>query len=92
MSFSASQILELIPKQLSLVQYRRFFDSDDWMHALSNSLQVAVGTMVLATVLGVLAALALWRMSEWSRRIRRTKLRTTRAIQGRENATGCGDR
>lgn len=69
MSFSASQILELIPTKFSFVQYRRFFESDDWMRALSNSLQVATGTMVLATILGVLAALALWRMSDWSRRL-----------------------
>lgn len=68
MSFSSSQILELIPSHFSLVQYRRFFESDDWMNALSNSLQVATGTMILATVLGVLAALALWRLPEFARR------------------------
>jgi putative spermidine/putrescine transport system permease protein len=59
MSFSSSVVYELIPSKPSLVQYRTFFSSADWMAALSNSLQVALGTMVLATVLGTTAALGL---------------------------------
>lgn len=69
MSFSASQILELIPSRFSLVQYRRFFTSAEWMDALYNSLLVAMGTMALATVLGILAAVALWRLPSRPRQI-----------------------
>jgi putative spermidine/putrescine transport system permease protein len=66
MSFNASMIFELIPSQPSLSQYRRFFESSEWMVALGRSLQVALGTTVVATVLGTLAALGLARMrSRW---------------------------
>ncbi len=69
MSFSASQILELVPTTFSLVQYERFFSSPEWMEALYNSLVVATGTMVVATVLGVLAAIALWRLPQRYREV-----------------------
>jgi ABC-type spermidine/putrescine transport system permease subunit II len=62
MSFSSASVLELIPTDPGLSQYRRFFDSPDWMHALWISIQAATGTMVLATVVGTLAALGLARM------------------------------
>ncbi|MCC7271384.1 MAG: ABC transporter permease [Alphaproteobacteria bacterium] len=68
MSFSSSDILELIPTRPGLVQYERFFASPDWMQAMALSFQVAIGTMVAATVLGILAALALWRLPERVRR------------------------
>ena len=62
MSFNAAPVLELIPSKPSLAQYSRFFDSPDWMHALWISVQVAVGTMLLATLVGLLAALGLARI------------------------------
>ncbi len=62
MSFSSSSMLELIPSKFSLTQYRRFFDSPEWMHALWISVQVAFGTMILATTAGLMAALGLARI------------------------------
>ncbi len=62
MSFSSSMVFELIPSEPGLTQYRRFFASREWMVALGRSVQVALGTMVLATALGTLAALGLRRL------------------------------
>ena len=59
MSFSSSMVFELIPREPSLSQYRRFFSSPDWMAALGRSFQVALGTTAIATVMGTLAALGL---------------------------------
>src|SRR5262249_28992921 len=59
-------VFELIPASPGLTQYRRFFASPDWMAALARSVQVALGTTVVATVLGTLAALGLVRIrSRW---------------------------
>jgi putative spermidine/putrescine transport system permease protein len=44
---------------LSLQWYAKFFGSTEWMLALRNSLIIALGSMVLATVLGTLAAFGL---------------------------------
>src|SRR5262249_18165164 len=66
MSFSSSMVFELIPSAPGLVQYRRFFASPEWMIAFGRSVQVALGTTVLATALGTLAALGLARIrSRW---------------------------
>lgn len=69
MSFSSSMVFELIPSRASLIQYRQFFDSPQWMLAVVQSLQVAVGTMVLASVLGTSAALGLRRLRPATRRM-----------------------
>jgi ABC-type spermidine/putrescine transport system permease subunit II len=68
MSFSSSMVFELIPTEPGLTQYRRFFSSPEWMVALGRSVQVATGTMVVATVLGTLAALGLRRLRVTTRR------------------------
>jgi ABC-type spermidine/putrescine transport system permease subunit II len=68
MSFSSSMVFELIPTAPSLTQYRQFFASPEWMVALVRSAQVAIGTTLLATTLGTLAALALRRLRPVSRR------------------------
>ena len=66
MSFSSSMVFELFPTTPGLTQYRRFFASSDWMLALARSVQVALGTTVVATTLGTLAALGLTRIrSAW---------------------------
>lgn len=66
MSFGSSMVFELIPSAPGLTQYRRFFASPEWMVALGRSVQVALGTTVVATVLGTLAALGLSRIrSRW---------------------------
>jgi ABC-type spermidine/putrescine transport system permease subunit II len=69
MSFSPSSVLELLPADPGWSQYRRFFDSPDWMRALAISTQVALGTMALATVVGVLAALGLARLGRRARSV-----------------------
>lgn len=69
MSFGTSGTFELIPSSPGLGQYRRFFASPDWMEALSNSFQVALGTTFVATVVGVTAALGLARMNKKSRAV-----------------------
>ncbi len=66
MSFSSSMVFELVPTAPGLTQYRRFFASPEWMLALGRSVQVALGTTVVATALGTLAALGLVRVqSRW---------------------------
>jgi ABC-type spermidine/putrescine transport system permease subunit II len=66
MSFGSSMVFELIPSAPGLSQYRRFFASPEWMVALGRSVQVALGTTVVATALGTLAALGLVRVrSRW---------------------------
>ena len=68
MSFSSSMVFELIPTTPGLGQYRRFFTSSEWMLALLISVQAALGTTLVATTLGTLAALGLARIrSRWRR-------------------------
>ncbi len=45
MSFSSSMVFELIPTDPGLTQYRKFFESPEWMTALGRSIQVALGTL-----------------------------------------------
>ena len=59
MSFSSSVVYELIPAKPSLIQYLQFFASPDWMSALTNSVEVALGTMAVATIVGTTTALGL---------------------------------
>ena len=80
MSFSDSMVFELIPSKPGLSQYRRFFASPDWMGALSLSVQVALGTMLLATLLGTLAALGLRRMTSRTRRLLEAALIAPRIV------------
>lgn len=67
MSFGTSGSFEIIPSSPGLGQYRRFFASADWMNALWNSFQVATGTTVLSTIVGVVAALGLARLPKRTR-------------------------
>jgi putative spermidine/putrescine transport system permease protein len=80
MSFSSSMTFELIPAVPGLTQYRRFFASPDWMLALGRSVQVALGAMVVATVLGTLAALGLRRLARRSRRLLEAALIAPRIV------------
>ena len=64
MSLSSSMIFELIPSKPGFTQYERFFTSAPWMDALLNSIQVAAGATVISSILGVLAALGLHRISQ----------------------------
>ena len=60
-SFSPTQFLEFPPQSLSLQWYRTYFSSPEWISGTLNSFQVAVLTSILATALGIPAALALTR-------------------------------
>jgi putative spermidine/putrescine transport system permease protein len=59
MSFSASTTFEFPPSDWSLRWYEEFFSSADWRSALFNSVKIGVLVAILATVLGLAAALGL---------------------------------
>jgi putative spermidine/putrescine transport system permease protein len=59
LSFTSVRSFALPPEGFSTRWYSNFFSDDRWIAALSNSLIVAALAMVLATVAGTLAALAL---------------------------------
>lgn len=61
LSFSSAQYLTFPPPGFSLQWYRNFFDRSDWVSAAILSFWVACVVMVLATILGTLASLALVR-------------------------------
>lgn len=63
MSFSAAKYLSFPPPGLSLQWYENFFARSDWTSATIQSIRVALTVMVLSTVLGVVASLALVRGS-----------------------------
>jgi putative spermidine/putrescine transport system permease protein len=69
MSFSSSGVLDLLPADPGLAQYRRFFADSGWMRALLLSIEVAAGTTVVATILGVLAALGLAQLRSGRRQV-----------------------
>lgn len=58
-SFSSTTALVFPPRGWSLRWYEVFFSQEKWLGSTWISLQVALGTMVIATVTGVLAAYAL---------------------------------
>ena len=60
-SFSGADYLTFPPPYLSLRWYQRFLGTPSWREAIAVSTKVAVLTMVFATTLGLLAALALVR-------------------------------
>ncbi len=59
MSFNEAPSFNFPPKGFSTRWYENFFTDPTWLKALFNSLQVAVLTMVVATAVGVMAALGL---------------------------------
>ncbi|WP_412516001.1 ABC transporter permease subunit [Actinomadura madurae] len=59
MSFSSGQTFQFPPQGWSVRWYERLFTSPEWTASILNSLQVAVITAVLATVLGTAAAVGL---------------------------------
>lgn len=61
MSFSAGEELRFPPNGLSTRWYENFFASDMWTSAAVTSLQVALLTVVVTTVLGTATALGLVR-------------------------------
>ena len=61
MSFTESRILSFPPQGFTLEWYERIVTDRQWSTAIANSVQVAVLTTILSTVLGTLAALAFGR-------------------------------
>lgn len=59
MSFNEKQSFNFPPKGFSLQWYERFFTNETWLTSLGNSVLVAVLAAVIATAIGVLAALGL---------------------------------
>lgn len=59
MSLTSSRFLSFPPKGLSLRWYHRFLASQEWTDAILESLQIGLLAALLATVFGVMAALAL---------------------------------
>jgi len=61
MSFGSSEYLKFPPVDFSLKWYSEFIKSERWVGSLWLSLQVAVCTTVIATLVGTLASLAMTR-------------------------------
>ena len=58
-SFNSAPSLDFPPKGWSLQWYEKFFTDPTWLRALGNTIQIALLTTVVATTLGILAALGL---------------------------------
>ncbi|CAX60627.1 ABC transporter permease [Erwinia billingiae] len=61
LSFNSSSFLSYPLSGFSLRWYQTFFHSGEWLNALGNSLMIAPMATLVATVLGVLAAMGLVR-------------------------------
>ena len=61
-SFSSATYLTFPPPAFGLRWYRAYFGSDDWLRSTWLSLWVAAAVVVLATLLGTLAALGIARL------------------------------
>lgn len=59
-SLTDERILALPQEELSLQHYRRFAESAEWLSAAGQSLAIGLASATLATVLGFLAAAAVW--------------------------------
>ena len=57
MSFTDSTLLKFPPEGFSLRWYEEFFSSSKWLDAAWVSIRIALGTTVLAVILGTLGAL-----------------------------------
>src|SRR5215831_848507 len=63
MSFTAADVFIFPPSGFSLRWYRDFLADPAWRRASLNSTVIAIGTTILATVLGTLAAFGLMRIA-----------------------------
>ncbi|MBD8021795.1 ABC transporter permease [Brevibacterium gallinarum] len=63
MSFNEQRSLAFPPKGFSLRWYENFFASSQWLGGLLNSVQIAILTAIIATVIGTLAAYGLSKVS-----------------------------
>ncbi|HVY14477.1 MAG TPA: ABC transporter permease [Rhodopila sp.] len=67
LSFSQASYLTFPPPALGLRWYRAYLGSRDWLSATRISIEVAVSTVVLSTILGTAATLGLGRLPKWAR-------------------------
>lgn len=67
-SFNKGNYIVFPPQGLSLRWYLEFFNDYSWMMVFKNSLMVAVPTMAISTVVGVLSALGYMRHRNFSGR------------------------
>lgn len=65
MSFSASELLEFPPSELSLRWWREYWQSDLWMPATKTSLLLAAATATCTVPVAFAAAYATTRASDW---------------------------
>jgi putative spermidine/putrescine transport system permease protein len=63
MSFTASDVFIFPPAGFSLRWYRDFFMDTAWQRASLNSVAIATGTTLIATLIGTLAALGFMRVA-----------------------------
>lgn len=82
MSFGAAQTFEFPPKEWSLRWYREFFSSQEWMRSLLTSVQIGLLVAIVATVLGVAAALALDRTRWRGRGVARSAMMAPMIVPG----------
>ncbi|BBD09247.1 ABC transporter permease [Desulfovibrio ferrophilus] len=66
-AFSNDTILRFPPQSMGLGLFQSYFSSGPWMRATLNSLRVAAPVMLLATVLGTLAAIGIARLKGTAR-------------------------
>ena len=59
MSFGGSAYLEFPPRSFSVRWYQAFFSDSEWLHGAWNSLRIAVGTTIIASLLGISAAVGI---------------------------------
>jgi|SRR5271163_4898804 len=67
-SFSPSAILQFPPAGLSLRWYRDFFGDSSWLESLWLSIRLGLAVAVLATLLGLSAAISLVRFMRFGKR------------------------
>lgn len=67
MAFSSAEFLTFPPPGFSLKWFQRYFSDPSWLQPTYMSLQIAILTMLLSSVLGTLAAISLVRSRFWGK-------------------------
>jgi putative spermidine/putrescine transport system permease protein len=67
MSFSSAEFLTFPPPGFSMKWFQRYFSDPSWVQPTYMSLQIAIMTMLLSSVLGTLAAISLVRSRFWGK-------------------------
>lgn len=66
-SFTSVSFFEFPPPGYSTKWYESFFSNSEWVEATFRSLTIALLTAILATTLGIMAALAVTRLRFWGK-------------------------